>query len=139
LAAGIPETSQIVFRAKPRPPENLQPEKSLQTVDCKNGHASPESFYFSSRLRHTSRDCKIGLNSQPARQFLYWHHQRWPMAAISIESKKLLKKVADFYRRSLVEDSAAVGYLRDQFLIHNYRAIEDLEGGYIHAHGKGDR
>jgi len=52
------------------------------------------------------------------------------MSTISIESKKLLGRVVKFYRRSLSDDSAALAYMRDHFLIHKNRVIEDLGIGY---------
>jgi len=52
------------------------------------------------------------------------------MSAISIESKKLLKRVADFYRQSLSEDSKAMAYLRDKLFVHRNVVIDDLGLGY---------
>ncbi len=52
------------------------------------------------------------------------------MSAISIKTKKLLKRVSDFYRQSFSEDSDAMAYLRDKLLIHRNLVIDDLGLGY---------
>ncbi len=52
------------------------------------------------------------------------------MPAISIEDKKLLKRVIDFYRQSLSEDTDVMAYLRDKLLIHRNLVINDLGLGY---------
>ncbi len=52
------------------------------------------------------------------------------MSVITIESKKLLKRVTDFYRQSLSENSEAITYLRDKLLIHRNLVIDDLGLGF---------
>lgn len=52
------------------------------------------------------------------------------MAAVSVESKKLLKRVAEYYRHSLSAGSEGLTYLRDKLQIHHNLVIEDCRLGY---------
>jgi hypothetical protein len=52
------------------------------------------------------------------------------VAAISVESKKLLNRVAEYYRHSLSAGSEGLTYLRDKLQIHHNLVIEDCRLGY---------
>jgi DNA primase len=52
------------------------------------------------------------------------------VAATSVESKKLLKRVAEYYGHSLSEGSDGLTYLRDKLQIHHNLVIEDCQLGY---------
>lgn len=52
------------------------------------------------------------------------------MAAMSVESMKLLKRVAGYYQHCLSADSSGMAYLRDKLQIHHNLVIKDCLVGY---------
>jgi len=52
------------------------------------------------------------------------------MSLLSIESKKLLKRLVGYYRHSLSADSSGMMYLRDKLQIHHNLVLEDFLIGY---------
>ena len=52
---------------------------------------------------------------------------------LNIKERKLLTRVADYYRHTFTEDSRGMNYLRDERGIAEIKAMEDFNAGYVNG------